>query len=125
MSSLREVAHQYTAHRRAQRAFEHILSEVMREDLEGVRYDTAARLEDRERTAVVPQYVWKVRFAPLSEETCLPPAPLIEGLDCTRVPLPSPVALLIARLSSSQRARSTSLIPDVLKSGQQSGLTYQ
>lgn len=68
VGSLRDVAQEYTAHRRAQRAFEHILSEVMREDLEGVRYDSAARLEDRERTAIVPQYVWQVRLTPLAPQ---------------------------------------------------------
>jgi hypothetical protein len=109
------VAQEYTAHRRAQRAFEHILSEVMREDLEGVRYDPAARLEDRERTAVVPQYVWRVRPTPRS--------PLRHALVLqTRL---GPDASLKAHRSAAQGARLVLLVPDVLKRGQQSGLVDQ
>jgi len=35
--------------------------QVLREDLEGVKYDPAARVGEREETSVPPLYVWKVR----------------------------------------------------------------
>mmetsp|Transcript_11686 Transcript_11686/g.38650 ORF Transcript_11686/g.38650 Transcript_11686/m.38650 type:complete len:448 (+) Transcript_11686:35-1378(+) len=66
LAALRAVAHDYTAQMRAERVFASLLTEVMREELEGARYrSSAASPRDREATVTLPRYVWTNDTPPL------------------------------------------------------------
>lgn len=109
--ALRAVAKEYTANRRAQRAYDAILTEVLREDLEGVRYDPNVPIEDREEKAVAPEYISMV--CPLANAAHRGSA--ISFLSM------SPLFPSIAHYQDPSR----SLLPDILKKGERAGLVYQ